>query len=72
MLIKVSCYMGLFHSTSTFVTEVFNVVVLIAGGLFLYSGQIELGDYSVFIVSINIFLSFFCGNNNSLFALIIF
>ena len=50
-------YMGLFHSTSTFVTEVFNVVVLIAGGLFLYSGQIELGDYSVFIVSINIFLA---------------
>ena len=50
-------YMGLFHSTSTFVTEVFNVVVLIAGGLFLYAGKIELGDYSVFIVSINIFLA---------------
>ncbi len=50
-------FMGIFHSTSTFVTEVFNVVVLIAGGLFLYAGQIELGDYSVFIVSINIFLS---------------
>ncbi len=50
-------YMGLFHSTSTFVTEIFNVVVLIAGGLFLYAGKIELGDYSVFIVSINIFLA---------------
>ncbi len=50
-------FMGIFHSTSTFVTEVFNVVVLIAGGLFLYAGQIELGDYSVFIVSINIFLA---------------
>ena len=50
-------YMGIFHSTSTFVTEVFNVVVLIAGGLFLYAGKIELGDYSVFIVSINIFLA---------------
>ena len=50
-------YMGLFHSTSTFVTEVFNVVVLIAGGLFLYAGKIALGDYSVFIVSINIFLA---------------
>ncbi len=50
-------FMGIFHSTSTFVTEVFNVVVLLAGGLFLYAGQIELGDYSVFIVSINIFLS---------------
>ncbi len=50
-------FMGIFHSTTTFVTEIFNVVVLIAGGLFLYAGHIALGDYSVFIVSINIFLS---------------
>lgn len=49
--------MGTFHSTSTFVTEVFNVVVLIAGGLFLYAGKIGLGDYTAFIVSINVFLS---------------
>lgn len=49
--------MGIFHSTSTFVTEVFNVVVLIAGGLFMYAGKIELGDYTTFIVSINVFLA---------------
>lgn len=49
--------MGVFHSTSTFVTEVFNVVVLIAGGLFLYAEKIGLGDYTAFIVSINIFLA---------------
>ena len=49
--------MGVFHSTSTFVTEVFNVVVLIAGGLFVYAGKIELGDYTTFIVSINVFLA---------------
>lgn len=49
--------MGVFHSTTTFVTEVFNVVVLIAGGLFLYAGKIALGDYTTFIVSINIFLA---------------
>ena len=49
--------MGVFHSTSTFVTEVFNVVVLIAGGLFLYAGKIALGDYTAFIVSINVFLA---------------
>lgn len=49
--------MGIFHSTSTFVTEIFNVVVLIAGGLFLYAGKIELGDYTAFIVSINVFLA---------------
>ena len=48
--------MGRFHSGNTFVTDVFNVVVLIAGGLFLYAGQIRLGDYSAFIVSINMFI----------------
>ena len=49
--------MGVFHSTTTFVTEVFNVVVLIAGGLFLYANKIALGDYTAFIVSINVFLA---------------
>ena len=49
--------MGIFHSTTTFVTEIFNVVVLLAGGLFLYNGDIMLGDYTAFIVSINVFLA---------------
>lgn len=49
--------MGQFHSTTSFVTDVFNVIVLIAGGLFLYQGSINFGDYSAFIVSINLFLS---------------
>ena len=43
--------MGMFHSGTAFITNVFNVVVLIAGGLFLYAGKIALGDYSAFIVS---------------------
>lgn len=49
--------MGIFHSTTTLVTEVFNVVVLIAGGLFVYSGAILIGDYTTFIVSVNVFLA---------------
>lgn len=49
--------MGRFHSVNTFITDVFNVVVLIAGGLFLYNGQIGLGDYSAFVVSVNLFIS---------------
>ena len=49
--------MGQFHSTTTFVTDIFNVIVLIAGGLFLYSGLINFADYSAFIVSINLFIS---------------
>lgn len=48
--------MGLFHSSTTFVTNVFNVIVLIAGGFFLYNGLIKFGDYTAFIVSINLFL----------------
>ena len=48
--------MGRFHSGNTFVTDVFNVVVLIAGGLFLYNGRIRFGDYSAFIVSVNMFI----------------
>lgn len=49
--------MGQFHSSTTFVTDVFNVIVLIAGGLFLYNGRIDFGDYSAFVVSVNIFLN---------------
>ncbi len=49
--------MGQFHSGTSFITDVFNVIVLIAGGLFLYNGRIEFGDYSAFVVSVNIFLN---------------
>ena len=49
--------MGRFHSGNTFVTDVFNVVVLIAGGIFLYNGRIRFGDYSAFIVSVNMFIA---------------
>ena len=48
--------MGIFHSSTTFVTDVFNVIVLIAGGLFLYNGDIAFGDYTAFIVSVNLFI----------------
>ena len=49
--------MGRFHSSTTFITEVFNVIILIAGGLFLYSGRINFADYSTFIVSVNLFIN---------------
>ena len=49
--------MGQFHSSTMFITDVFNVIVLIAGGLFMYNGQINFADYSAFIVSVNLFLS---------------
>ncbi|MBQ7800649.1 MAG: ABC transporter ATP-binding protein, partial [Oscillospiraceae bacterium] len=49
--------MGKFHSITSFVTDIFNIIVLIAGGLFLYHGQINFGDYSSFIISINLFIN---------------
>ena len=49
--------MGRFHSGNTFITDIFNVVVLIAGGIFLYNGRIRFGDYSAFIVSVNMFIA---------------
>ena len=49
--------MGIFHSSTAFITDIFNVIVLIAGGFFLYNGKINFGDYSAFIVSINLFLT---------------
>lgn len=58
--------MGQFHSSTSFVTDVFNVVVLIAGGLFLYNGYIDLPDYTTFIISINLFI----GPVNTLIAFI--
>jgi len=49
--------MAKFHSSTTFISDIFNVFILIAGGLFLYSGEISFGDYSTFIVSVNLFIS---------------
>ncbi|MBP3428208.1 MAG: ABC transporter ATP-binding protein [Clostridia bacterium] len=49
--------MAQFHSSTAFVTDVFNVFILIAGGLFLYADRISFGDYSTFIVSVNLFIN---------------
>ncbi len=49
--------MAKFHSSTSFVTDIFNVFILIAGGLFLYAGKISFGDYSTFIVSVNLFIN---------------
>ena len=49
--------MAKFHSSTTFIVDVFNVIILIAGGLFLYAGRINFAEYSTFIVSVNLFIS---------------
>lgn len=49
--------MGQFHSATSFITDVFNVVVLIAGGLFMFNGVITFADYSAFFLAVNLFIS---------------
>ena len=49
--------MAKFFASTHFVTDVFNVIILIAGGLFLYDGKISFGDYSTFIISVNLFIN---------------
>ena len=48
--------MGRFFSSTSFITDVFNVIILIAGGLFMYADKISFGDYSAFVVSVNLFI----------------
>lgn len=49
--------MALFFSSTSFITDIFNVIILIAGGLFLYGGKISFAEYSTFIVSVNLFIN---------------
>ena len=49
--------MAKFHASTSFITDIFNVFILIAGGVFLFRGDITFGDYSTFIVSVNLFIN---------------
>ena len=49
--------MGKFFAGTSFITDIFNVIILIAGGLFINAGRITIPEYSAFFVSINLFIS---------------
>ena len=50
--------MGQFHSSTSFITDLFNVVLLVAGGIFICSfDSIGYPEYATFIVSIGLFIS---------------
>ncbi len=49
--------MAQFNSSTAFIIDIFNVVILIVGGIFLYNQKIDFADYSAFILSVNLFLS---------------
>ncbi|MCQ2798734.1 MAG: ABC transporter ATP-binding protein/permease [Bacilli bacterium] len=45
-----------YMSTSQFVTDVFNVLILVGGGIFIAMGKLSFPDYSAFIISVNLFI----------------
>lgn len=51
--------MGKYFAVSQFITDFFNVLVLVVGGIFLYKGigNFKLPDYSAFIVSVGLFIN---------------
>ncbi len=49
--------MGQFFSSTTFVTDLFNVVLLIAGGILVCYEKMSLSSYVTFVVSVNLFIT---------------
>ena len=51
--------MGKYFAVSQFITDFFNVLVLVVGGYFLYKGigGFDVPDYSAFIVSVGLFIN---------------
>ena len=49
--------MGQFHSSTTFVTDIFNVVLLAVGGVLAIFNDISIADYTTFVVSVNLFIN---------------
>ncbi|MCQ2776248.1 MAG: ABC transporter ATP-binding protein/permease [Bacilli bacterium] len=51
-------YMGIFHSSTNFVVDLFNAVCIIAGAfIVIYTEAFELADYLAFAVSISLFVN---------------
>lgn len=49
--------MGQFHSSTSFITDLFNVVILVVGGVLVALKEFDLPSYTTFIVSVNLFIS---------------
>ena len=56
---EVFASMGKYFAVSQFITDFFNVLVLVVGGVFLYKGigGFDLPDYSAFVVSVGLFIN---------------
>lgn len=48
--------MGMFHSGTGLLTDLLYLISLVCGGLFLFYGQINTGEYAAFLLYVNMFL----------------
>lgn len=49
--------MGIYSSTTTFVTDLFNVALLVGGGILVALGKLEISVYVTFVVSVSLFIT---------------
>lgn len=53
--------MGEFHAATSFITDIFNVIILVGGGLILFGvagdSSMKIGDYTTFVTSVGLFIS---------------
>lgn len=49
--------LGRFHSSMTFFTDFLYLAVLVSGGIFYYYGKIDIGEFTAFLLYINMFLN---------------
>ncbi len=49
--------MAEFHTTTSFIMDILNIVVLSAGGIFFFKGYINYGDFAAFLLYVSNFLS---------------
>lgn len=49
--------MGQYHSSTTLVTDIFNVAIVVAGGILVALNHINLATYVTFVVSVNLFIN---------------
>ena len=49
--------MGIYSSSTTFVTDLFNVALLVGGGILVAFGHLDLAEYVTFVISVNLFIN---------------
>ena len=49
--------MGIYFSSTTFVTDLFNIALLVGGGILASFGYIDIVEYTTFVVSVNLFIN---------------